>query len=111
LSTRETVPRETPASRATSWIVGGLRRPPEVVMVMTLRPRNGKPVFVAETAYPLTLPQDDALDNQIDTTGDLVSGYPATVAGQTKWMNDVENQALFGYDDKALTSMTWFSHR
>jgi arabinogalactan endo-1,4-beta-galactosidase len=114
--------------------------------------RYGKPVFVAETAYPFTLAQDDSLENQIDTTGELVSGYPATVAGQTKWMNDVasiveavpnhrglgvfyweatwtavpgngwdptdagsgngwENQALFGYDDKALSSMTWFGHR
>ncbi|WP_031025638.1 glycosyl hydrolase 53 family protein [Streptomyces sp. NRRL WC-3725] len=114
--------------------------------------RYGKPVFVAETAYPFRLDSDDALTNQIDTTGELVSGYPATVAGQTKWMNDVasiveavpngrglgvfyweatwtavtgngwdpadatsgngwENQALFGYDDKALSSMTWFGHR
>ncbi|MFJ5034294.1 glycosyl hydrolase 53 family protein [Streptomyces sp. NPDC088560] len=114
--------------------------------------RYGKPVFVAETAYPFTLANNDALENQIDTTAKLVSGYPATVAGQTKWMNDVasiveavpggrglgvfyweatwtavsgngwdptdatsgngwENQALFGYDDKALSSMTWFSHR
>ncbi|MEU3527707.1 arabinogalactan endo-1,4-beta-galactosidase [Streptomyces sp. NPDC038707] len=114
--------------------------------------RYGKPVFVAETAYPFRLDSDDALTNQIDTTGELVPGYPATVAGQTKWMNDVtsiveavpngrglgvfyweatwtavpgngwdpadagsgngwENQALFGYDDRALSSMTWFSHR
>ncbi|OIJ62643.1 glycosyl hydrolase 53 family protein [Streptomyces mangrovisoli] len=114
--------------------------------------RYGKPVFVAETAYPFRLDSDDSLVNQIDTTAELVSGYPATVAGQTKWMNDVasiveavpngrglgvfyweatwtavtgngwdptdatsgngwENQALFGFDDKALTSMSWFSHR
>jgi arabinogalactan endo-1,4-beta-galactosidase len=114
--------------------------------------RYGKPVFVAETAYPFRLDSDDSLVNQIDTTGELVSGYPATVAGQTKWMNDVasiveavpggrglgvfyweatwtavtgngwdptdatsgngwENQALFGFDDKALSSMSWFSHR
>ncbi|GGW12636.1 arabinogalactan endo-beta-1,4-galactanase [Streptomyces capoamus] len=114
--------------------------------------RYGKPVFVAETAYPFRLDSDDSLTNQIDTTGELVPGYPATVAGQTKWMNDVasiveavpngrglgvfsweatwtavdgngwdpadaasgngwENQALFGYDDRALSSMTWFSHR
>ncbi len=114
--------------------------------------RYGKPVFLAETAYPFRLDSDDALTNQIDTTGELVPGYPATAAGQTKWMNDVtsiveavpggrglgvfyweatwtavtgngwdptdagsgngwENQALFGYDDKALSSMTWFSHR
>ncbi|MGW1916182.1 hypothetical protein ACWCQS_37065 [Streptomyces sp. NPDC002076] len=25
--------------------------------------------------------------------------------------NGYENEALFGYDDKALSSMTWFSHR
>ena len=114
--------------------------------------RYGKPVFVAETAYPFRLDSDDSLVNQIDTTGELVSGYPATVAGQTRWMNDVasiveavpngrglgvfyweatwtavtgngwdpadatsgngwENQALFGFDDKALASMSWFGHR
>jgi arabinogalactan endo-1,4-beta-galactosidase len=114
--------------------------------------RYGKPVFVAETAYPFRLDSDDSLTNQIDTTGELVSGYPATAAGQLAWMNAVaniveavpngrglgvfyweatwtavtgngwdptdassgngwENQALFGYDDKALSSMAWFSHR
>lgn len=114
--------------------------------------RYGKPVFIAETAYPFRLDSDDSLVNQIDTTGELVSGYPATTAGQTAWMNAVaniveavpngrglgvfyweatwtavtgngwdpadaasgngwENQALFGYDDKALPAMSWFSHR
>ncbi|WP_367325196.1 glycosyl hydrolase 53 family protein [Streptomyces sp. HUAS ZL42] len=114
--------------------------------------RYGKPVFVAETAYPFRLDSDDSLTNQIDTTGELVSGYPASAAGQLAWMNAVaniveavpngrglgvvyweatwtavtgngwdptdassgngwENQALFGYDDKALSSMAWFSHR
>ncbi|QNP68791.1 glycosyl hydrolase 53 family protein [Streptomyces roseirectus] len=114
--------------------------------------RYGKPVFVAETAYPFTLAQDDSLENQIDLSSELVSGYPATVAGQTRWMNDIasiveavpngrglgvfyweatwtavtgngwdpadassgngwENQALFGYDDRALASMSWFKHR
>ncbi|MFF9143935.1 glycosyl hydrolase 53 family protein [Streptomyces sp. NPDC014861] len=114
--------------------------------------RYGKPVFLAETAYPFRLDSDDALINQIDTTGELVSGYPASVAGQTAWMNTVanivqavpngrglgvfyweatwtgvagngwdptnsssgngwENQALFGYDDRALASMSWFRDR
>ncbi|GAB2728593.1 glycoside hydrolase family 53 protein [Streptomyces bullii] len=114
--------------------------------------RYGKPVFVAETAYPFRLGSEDAHQDIIDTTGELVSGYPASVAGQTRWMNDVasiveavpngrglgvfyweatwtavngngwdpndassgngwENQALFGYDDRALSSMAWFSHR
>lgn len=114
--------------------------------------RYGKPVFVAETAYPFRLDSDDSLTNQIDTTGELVSGYPASASGQLAWMNTVaniveavpngrglgvfyweatwtavtgngwdptdassgngwENQALFGYDDRALPSMSWFGHR
>ncbi|MEU0050436.1 glycosyl hydrolase 53 family protein [Streptomyces sp. NPDC006309] len=114
--------------------------------------RYGKPVFVAETAYPFRLDSDDPLTNQIDTTAELVPGYPATAAGQARWMNDVasiveavpngrglgvfyweatwtavpgngwdpadatsgngwENQALFGYDDRALPSLSWFNHR
>ncbi|MFI7294711.1 arabinogalactan endo-beta-1,4-galactanase [Streptomyces sp. NPDC050121] len=114
--------------------------------------RYSKPVFVAETAYPFRLDSDDSLTNQIDLSSELVSGYPATAAGQLAWMNAVaniveavpngrglgvfyweatwtavtgngwdptdaasgngwENQALFGYDDKALSSMSWFSHR
>lgn len=114
--------------------------------------RYGKPVFVAETAYPFRLDSEDAHENIIDTGGELVPGYPASVAGQTRWMNDMasiveavpngrglgifyweatwtavpgngwdptdaasgngwENQALFGYDDRALSSMSWFRHR
>ncbi|MFB0614668.1 glycosyl hydrolase 53 family protein [Streptomyces sp. AGS-58] len=114
--------------------------------------RYGKPVFVAETAYPFRLDSDDPLTDQIDTTAELVPGYPATAAGQARWMNDVasiveavpngrglgvfyweatwtavpgngwdpadatsgngwENQALFGYDDRALPSLSWFGHR
>ncbi|WP_369255692.1 glycosyl hydrolase 53 family protein [Streptomyces sp. R35] len=114
--------------------------------------RYSKPVFIAETAYPFRLDSDDSLVNQIDTTGELVSGYPATTAGQTAWFRDVmniveavpngrglgvfyweatwtavtgngwdptdatsgngwENQALFGFDDKALPAMSVFSHR
>ena len=114
--------------------------------------RYAKPVFVAETAYPFRLDSEDSHENIIDTAAELIAGYPATVAGQTRWMNDVasiveavpggrglgvfyweatwtavtgngwdptdaasgngwENQALFGYDDRALSSTSWFSHR
>ncbi|ELP63548.1 glycosyl hydrolase 53 family protein [Streptomyces turgidiscabies] len=114
--------------------------------------RYGKPVFVAETAYPFRLDSEDSHENIIDTTGELVSGYAASTAGQSAWFRDIlniveavpngrglgvfyweatwtavtgngwdptdsssgngwENQALFGYDDKALPAMTWFSHR
>lgn len=114
--------------------------------------RYGEPVFVAETAHPFRLDSEDTHEEIINTTGELVSGYPANTAGQRRWVNDVtsiveavpngrglgvfcweatwtavsgngwdptdaaygngwENQALFGYDDKALSSMAWFSHR
>ncbi|MFE1287335.1 arabinogalactan endo-beta-1,4-galactanase [Streptomyces sp. NPDC058751] len=114
--------------------------------------RYAKPVFLAETAYPFRLDSDDALVNQIDTTGELVSGYAATTTGQSNWLRDVmniveavpngrglgvfyweatwtavtgngwdpadassgngwENQALFGFDDKALPAMSLFGHR
>ncbi|WP_371553158.1 arabinogalactan endo-1,4-beta-galactosidase [Streptomyces sp. NBC_00554] len=114
--------------------------------------RYGKPVYLAETAYPFRLDSEDSTENIIDLTSELVSGYAASTAGQTKWMKDVasiveavpngrglgifywestwtavtgngwdptdsasgngwENQALFGYDDKALPAMSWFSHR
>ncbi|MFE6334712.1 glycosyl hydrolase 53 family protein [Streptomyces sp. NPDC057798] len=114
--------------------------------------RYGKPVFVAETAYPFRLDSEDTHENIIDLDSELVPGYPATPAGQTRWMNDIasiveavpngrglgvfywestwtavagngwdptdassgngwENQALFGYNDRALPAMAWFSHR
>ncbi|OAR26400.1 arabinogalactan endo-1,4-beta-galactosidase [Streptomyces sp. ERV7] len=53
--------------------------------------RYGKPVFLAETAYPFRLDSKDALTNQIDTTGELVAGYPASPAGQSAWLRDVMN--------------------
>lgn len=53
--------------------------------------RYGKPVFVAETAYPFRLDSKDSLTNQIDTSGELVNGYPATTAGQAAWLRDVLN--------------------
>ncbi|WP_320777429.1 arabinogalactan endo-1,4-beta-galactosidase [Streptomyces sp. CRN 30] len=114
--------------------------------------RYGRPVYVAETAYPFRLDSKDAHENIIDLPSELVAGYPATTAGQTAWMKDVasiveavpngrglgvfywestwtavtgngwdpadpasgngwENQALFGYDDRALPAMEWFRHR
>lgn len=114
--------------------------------------RYGKPVLVAETAYPFRPDSEDGRENIIDLAEELVPGYPASPAGQPRWMNDVagiveavpngrglgvfhweatwtartgngwdpadpasgngwENQALFGYDDRALPATAWFRHR
>ena len=53
--------------------------------------RYGKPVFVAETAYAFRLDSDDSLSNIINTSGELVSGYPATPPGRSAWLRDVMN--------------------
>jgi arabinogalactan endo-1,4-beta-galactosidase len=44
--------------------------------------RYGKPVVVAETAYPFTLDNADGTGNSISSSSQLTSGYPATEAGQ-----------------------------
>jgi len=44
--------------------------------------RYGKPVVVAETAYPFTLNNADSTGNSISSSSQLTSGYPATEAGQ-----------------------------
>jgi arabinogalactan endo-1,4-beta-galactosidase len=44
--------------------------------------RYGKPVVVAETAYPFTLGNADSTGNSISSSSQLTSGYPATEAGQ-----------------------------
>ncbi|NBM19965.1 arabinogalactan endo-1,4-beta-galactosidase [Streptomyces sp. GC420] len=53
--------------------------------------RYGKDVYVAETAYAFRLDSEDAHENIIDTTAELVTGYPASAAGQAAWLRDVMN--------------------
>jgi arabinogalactan endo-1,4-beta-galactosidase len=51
--------------------------------------RYGKPVVVAETAYPWTLSWADNEGNVCCSSDMLLSGYPATTAGQRKNFKDV----------------------
>jgi arabinogalactan endo-1,4-beta-galactosidase len=51
--------------------------------------RYGKDVVVAETAYPFTLDDKDGWWNTIGLPSQLVSGYPATPAGQAANLRDV----------------------
>jgi len=48
--------------------------------------RYGKPVLVAETAYPWTLQWYDNTNNIIGNTGQLLPGYPATPEGQRAFL-------------------------
>ncbi|MER5843039.1 arabinogalactan endo-1,4-beta-galactosidase [Streptomyces prasinus] len=69
--------------------------------------RYGKPVFLAETAYPFRLDSEDAHENIIDLAGELVPGYPATTAGQTRWMNDVASIVEAVPDGRGLGVFYW----
>jgi arabinogalactan endo-1,4-beta-galactosidase len=114
--------------------------------VSDLRRRYGKPVVIAETAYPFTLEENDGERNLIHSSTQLTPGYPATPAGQAANLRAVlkaarsagalgvfyweptwtavkgngwdptnpgsgdqwENQALFGFDNRALPAMREF---
>lgn len=60
-----------------------------------LAARYGKPIVLAETAYPWTLGFDDWTDNIIGLGSQLLPGYPASVAGQTAFLQAVR-QVLEG---------------
>ena len=62
-------------------------------VVTDVRTRYGKPVIIAETAYPFTTANADNTGNSI-TTG--CSGYPLTWAGQAANFTAVQNAARSG---------------
>ncbi|TKA09781.1 glycosyl hydrolase 53 family protein [Actinacidiphila oryziradicis] len=69
--------------------------------------RYSKPVFVAETAYAFTLDNDDALENNIATSSQLVAGYPATPAGQAANLRDIMNVIEAVPDSRGLGLFYW----
>ncbi|MBT2450559.1 glycosyl hydrolase 53 family protein [Streptomyces sp. ISL-43] len=69
--------------------------------------RYGKKVLVVETAYPFRLDSEDAHENIIDTTAELVTGYPASAAGQAAWLRDVMNVVEAVADGRGLGVVYW----
>ncbi|MFL6122175.1 arabinogalactan endo-beta-1,4-galactanase [Actinophytocola sp.] len=61
-------------------------------VVSDMRSRYGKPVILAETAYPYTTANDDGTANAI-SSAQPCSGYPATPAGQAANFTAVQNTA------------------
>ena len=51
--------------------------------------RYGKPILIAETSYPFTLGWNDWTNNIVGLEEQLASGYPATVEGQTAFLQTV----------------------
>lgn len=56
--------------------------------IATSKARYGKDVILVETGYPFTLKGADTANNLLGTDA-LIKGYPATPAGQRKFMIDV----------------------
>jgi len=54
-----------------------------------LSPRYGKDIVVVETAYPWTLANGDSTTNDVTTSSQLLSGYPASAAGQLAYIKEV----------------------
>ncbi|MFF8601331.1 arabinogalactan endo-beta-1,4-galactanase [Streptomyces sp. NPDC015232] len=69
--------------------------------------RYGKPVLVAETAYPFRLDSADAHENIIDRPSELVPGYPASPAGQSAWLRDVMNVVEAVPNGRGLGVVYW----
>jgi len=61
-----------------------------------LKSRYGKPVVIAETAYPFTLLENDHEKNSIHASSQLAPGYPATPDGQASNLRDVLSTARTG---------------
>lgn len=56
------------------------------VTLQRLSNANNKDIVLAETAYPFTLEWNDWTNNLIGENSHLVSGYPATAAGQKEFL-------------------------
>jgi arabinogalactan endo-1,4-beta-galactosidase len=69
--------------------------------------RYGKQVVVAETAYAFTLDNADSLTNNLATTSQLTTGYPATQAGQAAALRDVLNVVEAVPNGKGLGAFYW----
>jgi len=68
----------------------------------------GKPVFVAETAYPFTLASNDPTASlSFSTASELDPGYPATPAGQAANFRDVLSVVQAVPDGRGLGAFYW----
>ncbi|MBP2706627.1 glycosyl hydrolase 53 family protein [Microbispora sp. RL4-1S] len=68
--------------------------------------RYGKPVLVAETAYPFTTGNEDGQPNNIGSA-EPVTGYPASPAGQAAMVRDVMSLVQAVPDGRGLGVVYW----
>ena len=73
-----------------------------------LAAKFGKPVFVAETAYPFTLASNDPTASlSFSTASELDPGYPATPAGQAANFRDVLSVIQAVPNGRGLGAFYW----
>lgn len=75
--------------------------------VNDLAQRYYKEIIIVETAYPWTLDWYDNTHNIVGDPGQLHQGYPATVEGQTNFLNDLFNIVMDAPDNKGLGLFYW----
>lgn len=84
-----------------------------------LAERYQRDVVLAETAYPFTLSANDDTTNIVGSNGQLLSGYPATMEGQKKFLTDVitvmrnvpgkRGRGIFYWEPDAISAPGWSS--
>ncbi|GAA4843946.1 glycosyl hydrolase 53 family protein [Luteimicrobium xylanilyticum] len=76
--------------------------------ISTTSARYDRDVLVVETAYPFTLADDTPTwENTIDQPSELVSGYPATPAGQAAQFRAVQDAVASAPGGRGLGAVYW----
>ncbi|GAA0990881.1 glycosyl hydrolase 53 family protein [Acrocarpospora macrocephala] len=68
--------------------------------------RYGKPVLLAETAYPFTPGSDDAFGNMVNSATP-VTGYPSSPAGQSAMLRDIMSLVQAIPNARGLGAIYW----
>ena len=69
--------------------------------------RYGKDIIIVETSYPWTLGWNDSVNNQIGLSNQLHDGYPATVAGQKAFLQDLISRIQQAPDNRGIGVFYW----
>ncbi|MFI1725964.1 arabinogalactan endo-beta-1,4-galactanase [Streptomyces sp. NPDC020489] len=72
-----------------------------------LTARYGKPVVIAETAYPFTLGSEDDVNDILNSPAQLTPGFPATPEGQAAWLRTVADLTAGVPDGQGLGYCYW----
>ncbi|MWB99401.1 glycosyl hydrolase 53 family protein [Agromyces seonyuensis] len=76
--------------------------------ITNLGARYGKNVLVVETAYPWTLTDDTpTFTNVVSSSSSLVSGYPASTAGQAAWTRAVQDVVASAPGGRGIGVVYW----